>query len=127
MDDKILKLDYSKIKELIDLAKKEDLNIVEKKNKKLILKNKKKIIKSIKKTKKIKINDSKKKIKGGMSSNDIIKINDTLINDLKRLEDIEGSLSTISEDAINKFPINYCDYDFSSESSEEEFIETFTN
>lgn len=127
MDNKILKLDYNKIKELIDFAQKEDLKIIEKKNKKLILKNKKKIIKSIKKTKKIKINNSKKKLKGGMTSKDIIKINDSLINDLRKLEDIEDSLSTISEDAMNKFPLNYCDYDFSSESSEEEFIETFTN
>ena len=40
MDNKILKLDYNKIKELIDFAQKEDLKIIEK-NKKLILKKKK--------------------------------------------------------------------------------------
>ena len=62
-----------------------------------------------------------------MSSKDIIKINDSLINDLQKLEDIEDTLSSISENALNKYPINYCDYDFSSESSDEEFIETFTN
>lgn len=127
MDEKILKLDYSKISEFINLAKKENIDFIEKKNKKLILKNKNKIIKSIKKNKKIKINSSKKKLKGGMSSKDIIKINDTLIDDLKKLEDIEDTLSSISENALNKFPINYCDYDFSSESSEEDYIETFTN
>ena len=61
-----------------------------------------------------------------MNSKDIIKINDSLINDLKKLEDIEDSLTTISEDILKNYPINYCNYDFSSESSEE-YIETFTN
>lgn len=126
MNKKILKLDYNKISEFIELAKKENINIIEKKNKKLILKKKNKIIKSIKKNKKYKIISSKKKLTGNMSSKDIIKINDTLINDLKKLEDIEESLTTISENILQKYPINYCNYDFSSESSEE-YIETFTN
>ena len=41
MNKKILKLDYNKISEFIELAKKENINIIEKKNKKLILKKKK--------------------------------------------------------------------------------------
>lgn len=127
MNKQILKLDYSKINEFINLAKKENINFIEKKNKRLNLKNKNKIIKSINKNKKDKIISSKKKLKGNMSSKDIIKINDSLINDLKKLENIEDSLSSITDEAINKYPINYCDYDFSSEKSEEEFIETFTN
>ena len=53
MDNKILKLDYNKIKELIDFAQKEDLKIIEK-NKKLILKNKKKLSNQLKKLRKLK-------------------------------------------------------------------------
>ena len=75
----ILKLDYDKIKELIDLAKKENIELVKKskKNKKTF-KNKEFIIKSLQKTKGEKINQTKKKLRKNMKSSDIIKINSKL-------------------------------------------------
>tara|TARA_B110000908_G_scaffold170713_1_gene231074 strand:+ start:4308 stop:4685 length:378 start_codon:yes stop_codon:yes gene_type:complete len=125
MDNNIIQLDYDKIEKLIKLAKEEDLNIIKKSKKKISLKNKKKIMKSLKIRKKKKIMKSKKELNGGMNSLEIIKINNNLINNLKKLEDIESSLSTIDDDIITNYPINYCD--FSSDSSSEEFIEIFMN
>ena len=125
MDKNIIKLDYDKIEELLKIAKDEKIKVTEKKNNKIKLKTKVKIIKCLKKNKKKKIINSKKKLNGGMNSLDIIKLNQNLINDLKKLEDLEDSVSTIDDSNIKNFPINYSNYNLSS--SSEEFIETFMN
>lgn len=125
MDKNIIKLDYDKIEKLLKIAKDEKIKITEKKNNKIKLKTKYKIIKCLKKNKKEKIKNSKKKINVGMNSMDIIKLNQNLINDLKKLEDLEDTISTVDDSNIKNYPVNYSNYNLSS--SSEEFIETFMN
>lgn len=123
----ILKLDYDKIKKLINLANKENIKLINK-NKKNTLK-KDFIIKSLRKIKSSKINQTKKKIKKNMKSGDIIKINSKLINDLQNIEDVENSISSINPDSLKNFSVYFADCfkELSSDSQSDKFIETFTN
>ena len=126
--DNIIKLDYNKIKELIKIAKEENISIINKKKNKTILLKKNIIIKLINKKKNKKILESKKKLKPNMKSTDILKLNINLINDLKKMEDIEDSISSIDEESLRKFPIDYSGFisDFISSDSTS-YIESFTN
>ena len=124
----ILKIDYDKIKELLDLAKKENIELTKKskKNKKTF-KNKKFIIKSLKVKKEEKIKETKKKIKTSMKSSDIIKLNAKLIKELQDIENLEETVSSIELESFKKFPVDYGDYLNSISSDSDTYIETFTN
>lgn len=128
MDKNFIKLDYDKIRKLLDLAKEEKLDIVKKNKKKVSLRKKNVILKNLERTKKTKIKSTKDKIKKNMKSSDILKINTKLINDLKKIEDIEDSITSIDDDIIKTYPVDYFGLNLSSTESESEaFIESFGN
>lgn len=124
--DNILKLDYDKIRKLLDLAKDENLNVIKKNKKNPALKNKKFILKNLEKTKKIKITETKKQISNSMKSKEILRLNNQLIDDLKRIEEIEDSITSVDDKTFKNYPIDYSGYNLSSTESEE-FIESFQN
>jgi len=127
---KIIKLDIEKIKNMIKLSSNNNIKIFEKKNNNIKFRNIRSINGDINKIKKNKVKNTMKQIQKSDCKYETIKfLNELLLKDLKEIDSLQENISSIENKDIKKFSFNnitkYIDFNISS--SEETFIETFSN
>ena len=127
---KIIKLDIEKIKNMIKLSSNNNIKIFEKKNNNIKFRNIRSINGDINKIKKNKVKNTMKQIQKSDGKYETIKfLNELLLKDLKEIDSLQENISSIENKDIKKFSFNnitkYIDFNISS--SEETFIETFSN